>query len=290
MSKNNQQEEVATMLIEAMEQNAAPWMRPWKISPLRPHNGISGHEYRGLNLVLLAFCPFDDPRYCTFKQAQESGWKIKKGSKSLLVKYAAKITKGKDGEEDEEAETFFINKWFRVFNFEQVEGAPSFEYSAEAANFDPLPKCEEVLKNADVELWESISSNKAFYELQGDSVCMPDRARFATAVDFYKTVFHEMGHATGAKHRLNREISGGRGSESYAFEELVAEITSFLVGRVVGCGSEPSSNNVSYLQSWIKGLKNDNNYIFKACRLADRAMRWILCPEERENLKSKAIK
>ncbi|MDR0428220.1 MAG: hypothetical protein LBH12_06410, partial [Dysgonamonadaceae bacterium] len=75
------------------------------------------------------------------------------------------------------------------------------------------------------------------------------------------------------------------GSKEYAFEELTAEITSFFVGRVAGCGSDPSPNNISYLQSWIEHLENDRNYIFKACRLADMAMRWILYPEEREGLR-----
>jgi antirestriction protein ArdC len=57
------------------------------------------------------------------------------------------------------------------------------------------------------------------------------------------------------------------------------------VGRTVGCDSEPSPDSISYLKNWLEALKNDQNYIFKACRLAAQAMRWIICPEERESLK-----
>jgi antirestriction protein ArdC len=281
MSNNKQQEEVAKMLIEAMKEGKAPWLRPWSSGNFRLCNGVSGHRYSGINLLTLSIYPFDDPRYCTFHQAAEKGWKIKKGSKSSIVKYAAKVTKKSD--DAEEDETFFINKWFRVFNFDQIEGAPTLKH--EEKEFNPIEECEEILKNSDVELKEAICSDRAFYDTKKDLIVLPDRSRFASEIDFYKTALHEMGHATGAEHRLNREIINSFGSKNYAFEELVAEITSFLVGRVVGCGSTPSKNNVSYLQNWIECLENDPNCIFKACRLADNAAHWILHSEERENLK-----
>jgi antirestriction protein ArdC len=288
MYDKNQQEEVAEMLIKALEHGTAPWLRPWAPSPFGLRNGVTGHEYRGINIVMLSLHLFEDQRYCSFRQAQEKGWKVKKGSKSARIKYAAKVIKTKADlpEDSEDTETFFINKWFHVFNFEQIEGVPPLEYTAEEKSFDPLPKCEEVLKNMDIELREMKYSDKAFYEPLEDRICLPDRHHFISEIDFYKTAFHEMGHATGAKHRLNREILRCFNRENYAFEELVAEITSFLVGRVLGCGSDPSTNNISYLQSWIEALKNDHSYIFKACRLADQAMHWILYPQERNGLKT----
>ena len=97
----------------------------------------------------------------------------------------------------------------------------------------------------------------------------------------YHTVFHEMAHATGAAKRLNRNF-GSFSSETYAFEELVAEIASFLVGRAIGCGSEPRKESINYVASWIKQIKKDNNVLFKACKLAEDACKWILNPAERE--------
>ena len=90
-----------------------------------------------------------------------------------------------------------------------------------------------------------------------------------------------MAHATGAVHRLNRSF-GDFASKTYAFEELVAEITSFLVGRTVGCGSEPRKESVSYVASWIEQIKTDKNCIFKACKLAEKACEWILNPDSRK--------
>jgi antirestriction protein ArdC len=289
MSIKNQTEEIAAMLIEAMEKETAPWMNPWKPSPHCLRNGVTGHEYRGINLLILSFGLFEDPRYCTFFQAQKKGWKIKKGSKSLPVRFAAKISKDDKPEESEEKKkekTFFVNKWFRVFNFEQIEGAPPLESPNDEETFDPAPRCEEILKNIDVASKEVEDSDEAFYSRSEDCVTVPERRRFKDATGFYRIVFHEIGHATGAAHRLNRRQVGEFASPEYAFEELVAEITSFLVGCTVGCGSNPSANTAAYLKNWIGALQKDGNYIFKACRLADRAMRWILYPEERAKLQS----
>ncbi|MDR2107086.1 MAG: ssDNA-binding domain-containing protein [Holosporaceae bacterium] len=274
MSNNKQQKEAAKMLIEAMKAGTAPWLRPWSASNFPLCNGVTGHEYRGINLIALLICPFDDPRYCTFSQATEKGWKIKKESKSSIVRYLAKVTPKAENDATDEKKTFFINKWFRVFNFDQIEGAPALKY--EAREFNPIEKCEEILKNSDMELKEAIHSDEAFYDKEKDLIVLPDRSRFASEIDFYKIALHEMGHATGAKHRLNREMMNFFGSKGYAFEELVAEIISFFVGRVAGCGSKPSPNSISYLQNWIEALENDHNYIFKACRLANNAMSWIL--------------
>jgi antirestriction protein ArdC len=82
---NNQEEELAKMLIEAMEEGIALWMKPWAASAFRLHNGVTGHEYSGVNIVTLSLSPFDDPRYCTFLQAKTNGWKVKKGSRSFSV-------------------------------------------------------------------------------------------------------------------------------------------------------------------------------------------------------------
>ena len=110
---------------------------------------------------------------------------------------------------------------------------------------------------------------------------MPNRERFESPLMFYRTAFHEVAHATGAPHRLNRKF-GPFSSKSYAFEELVAEITSFLVGRTLGCGSEPRKESVNYVASWIEQIKNDSKVLFNACKLAEEACKWILNPTERK--------
>lgn len=273
---------VADMFIKAMGEGTAPWQRPWESSPFSLINGVTGHEYSGMNVILLSMNPYNDLRYCTFKQANEAGYKIKKGSKGHLIKYCCFLTidDEEEGEEIEEKK-IFMQKRFYVFNFEQMEGVPELEIKEADKEFNPIQRCEEVLKNFDLEIEESITSNRAFYSVNKDKIFVPNRERFVDELSFYHTVFHEMAHATGASQRLNRDF-GPFTSSAYAFEELVAEITSFLVGRSLGCGSEPREESVNYVASWIEQVKKDSNVLFKACKLAEEASKWILNPTERK--------
>ena len=257
--------EIAEKFIRAMEQETAPWQRPWESSPFSLINGVTGHEYRGMNVLILSICMYNDPRYCTFKQAIEAGYKIKKGSKGSLISYCGFFSP-KDDEEENEDEKIFMRKSFCVFNFEQMEGVP--ELQIEKGDFDPIPKCEEVLKNFDLKIEENVVSDRAFYRLNDDRIFVPNRERFVDELSFYHTVFHKMAHATGAPHRLNRKF-GTFASKNYAFEERVAEITSFLVGRALGCGRRKESDVASGLNrskmiakfclrpvNWLKRLVN----------------------------------
>ena len=62
-----------------------------------------------------------------------------------------------------------------------------------------------------------------------DVIQLPAPDAFYEPVDFHRTALHETGHATWAVHRLNRDITGARGSAAYATEELVAEMTAAFV-------------------------------------------------------------
>ena len=76
---------------------------------------------------------------------------------------------------------------------------------------------------------------------------------------------HELGHATGATQRLNRDLSGKFGSESYAKEELRAELYSFLQALELGIDYD-LKNHASYVDSWLKVLKDDRSEISKAIK------------------------
>ena len=276
--KNTEVKEIANKFIKAMEDGTAPWQRPWESSPYSPKNGVTGHEYRGLNAVMLAMNEYNDPRYCTFKQANESGYRIKKGSKAQVIRYCCLLKPQNEDENNEEEiieKPIFIEKHFHVFNYEQMEGVPTLEIKETEKEFNPIPRCEKIIANFDVKIEENHKSDRAFYSVNEDKISVPNRERFVDELSFYHTVFHEMAHATGAAHRLNRNIANRYGSQSYAFEELVAEITSFLVGRTLGCGSEPKKESVDYVASWIQLIKKDNNAILKACALAEKACQFI---------------
>ncbi|MFZ5820035.1 MAG: zincin-like metallopeptidase domain-containing protein, partial [Chloroflexota bacterium] len=128
----------------------------------------------------------------------------------------------------------------------------------------------------------------AFYSPKRDQVVLPPRGAFNSelgneegAARYYGTLLHEIGHATGAAHRLNREgITGGHrfGSEGYAKEELRAEMFSLFAAAQTGIPYDPE-RHAAYVQDWAKVLKNDKNEIFRAAAEAGKAVDYVLDKE-----------
>jgi len=100
--------------------------------------------------------------------------------------------------------------------------------------------------------------------------------------DYYATAFHELAHWTGAKSRLDRDLSGRFGNPDYALEELVAELGSaFLCARH---GVTGHLQHAEYLGNWLAVLKADSGAIFKAASLAQKAANFVAPPVAVETL------
>jgi hypothetical protein len=121
----------------------------------------------------------------------------------------------------------------------------------------------------------------AFYSPKRDEVSLPPRESFKSVEGYYGTALHEIGHATGAQQRLNREgITGGHrfGSEGYAKEELRAELFSTFMAAETGIPHDEEQHK-AYVQSWAKVLKQDKNEIFRAAAEASKAVDYVLARE-----------
>ena len=176
-----------------------------------------------------------------------------------------------------------------VFNVAQCEGL-KLEPLAAAPDFDPVARGES-LKAAMARDGLSYGEHPehAFYSPKRDQVVLPPRGAFNSqlgneqgAARYYGTLLHEIGHATGAAHRLNREgITGGHrfGSEGYAKEELRAEMFSLFAAAQTGIPYDPE-RHAAYVQDWAKALKNDKNEIFRAAAEAGKAVDYVLDKEQ----------
>ena len=87
---------------------------------------------------------------------------------------------------------------------------------------------------------------------------------------------HELTHWTGAKHRLARDFAKRFGSETYAFEELIAELGSAFLNAELGFAASMIPNHAGYIESWLKVLKNDKRAIFTAASQASKAHSYIM--------------
>ena len=97
--------------------------------------------------------------------------------------------------------------------------------------------------------------------------------------DMVANLLHEMAHSTAIP--LQREIRGPYGSQRYAEEELIAELTAATVGRQLlgdgkmGMGTKLGDNQAKYLNSWFSRV-GDVGYFEKVAREAKKAGDLIL--------------
>lgn len=120
-------------------------------------------------------------------------------------------------------------------------------------------------------------TDRAFYRPSEDRIYLPNREQFFSTYDYASTALHELAHATGAAHRLNRKLTGSTSQESYAQEELVAEITScFLSSELpVKQTEEHIRNHQAYVQSWIRQIREKPESLIRAIQSAEQASNYL---------------
>jgi antirestriction protein ArdC len=301
--KRDYRKDLTDEIIRLIEDGTAPWQIPWSKEKAllfqHPYNAVSGRRYSGINVFSLMFksqrlaAENPDPRWCTFLQAKEQGWKIKSGSKGTIVECWKPIEllkdKGKDKSEIEtknesESENTKDQKnsllerytvfYYTVFHASQVEGIPA--YTPINREWTPIEDGETILRNSGAVILHD--SGKAFYRPSTDEIHMPPKSTFPSAENYYQTVLHELSHWTGHKSRLDREIFSTKftfGDPSYAKEELRAEMASLYIAMETGLPFNPH-NSASYQESWLSALNKDKNEIFRAARDADRIADYVL--------------
>lgn len=296
MKLNRMREEMINSFIDCLKKDTIPWHRSWSAKQ-RPFNAVTNTTYRGVNSLWLSYNQFarefDDPRWCTFKQAQTQGWKIKPGSKGTRVEFWSlydteekrKLTQREAKQLSDELtlEEFKnrvkpISNVYTVFNGEQIDGIPKYEEKTYELNTEELlQKRDTLLKNMNVDFSEG--GDKAFYNPSRDRITLPEMNRFETEYDYMATLLHEAGHATGHISRLNRDMTGVFGSPEYAREELRAEIASAFAAQVVGIDYQQNQymeNHEAYVQDWISVLENSPNELFAAIKDAEKISDYLI--------------
>jgi antirestriction protein ArdC len=105
---------------------------------------------------------------------------------------------------------------------------------------------------------------------------MPEPGVFRDLDHYRATLAHELSHWTGHESRLAREMGSRFGSEAYAMEELVAELSSAILGAELGLPVDHLDHHASYLASWLKVLKADSRAILTVAAKAEEAASLLL--------------
>ena len=133
-----------------------------------------------------------------------------------------------------------------------------------------------------------IDSDHAYYLPSKDFIKMPMLEQFQSSFAYYACLFHELAHSTGHKSRLNREgivNSETFGSVVYSTEELIAELGSSYLCSIAQIDNDTlMQRSASYLNDWLRVLKEDNRFIFKVASQAHKAVDYILGNENQKLL------
>jgi antirestriction protein ArdC len=288
--KKSAYDRVTERMIELLEKGVCPWRKPWNRIAGRPRNFASDRPYSGINWFLLQTASFDLPYFMTFNQVKTKGGSITKGSKGLPVVYWGTFERDDENSDkpatDKDAETRKIPflKSYTVFNACQVEGIDFPDLpELDPLAFSPIEAAEQVIAG-----WkdgpEVLHGYKhACYLPATDEIQLPPKARFASVEEYYATRFHELGHSTGAKHRLDRKLEGDFGDKDYSREELIAEMTAAFLCAHCGIDNSVIENSAAYLQGWINILKGDSKLVVIAASQAQKAANLILGISEGES-------
>lgn len=295
MKLNKMREEMINSFIDCLKKDTIPWHRGW--SSERPFNAVTNTEYHGANALWLTYNQqaqlYKDPRWCTFKQAQSKGWKIKQGSKGTKIEFWSlydteekrKLTRTEAKQLTDEltAEEFTnrvkpVSNTYTVFNGEQIEGIPLYEIRKNVLHLDEfLYGRNKLIENMKVGLKEG--GNEAFYSIAEDMIVLPKINQFDNEFEYITTFFHEAGHATGHVSRFNREMPSARGTDIYAREELRAEIASAFAAKAFGIDytqNKYMENHEAYIQDYIKVLENEPNELFAAIKDAEKISDYLI--------------
>jgi antirestriction protein ArdC len=297
--KRDFRQEVTDSIIEMLEKGTAPWQKPWdpqKAFEL-PFNPNSERAYRGGNaLHLMAVAVqqgYEDPRWLTYRQAQESGWQVRKGEKGTHIEFwqfrderaqMESQDRASAGQTVDYATRGPIHRVYTVFNAQQIEGIPAHT-RRQVQEWEVVQAGDQILKNSGADISHD-QRDRAFYDRSTDSIHLPPRRAFSNAADYFGTALHELAHWSGHRDRLNRQTLHETyrfGDPAYAKEELRAELASVFLAAERGIPHNPEQH-AAYVASWVSVLREDKNEIFRAAKDAHLAADFLLALERERSI------
>ncbi len=272
---------VTNEIVAAIESGAGDWTMPWHhdgAAVTRPQNVAADRRYRGINVLALWIAAevggYAVGIWGTYRQWIAVGGQVRKGERGTTVVLFKEAGSRDDDHHDEEesARRRMIARAFTVFNIAQVDG-----YEPETSALGPESQRFDHAESFVAALGVPVVTGPydAHYRISTDQVFMPPAAAFDDPVAHIGTLIHEMGHATGAAHRLDRNFAERFKEHALAMEECVAELTASYILADLGIAHHLRPDHAAYVASWLEALKSDPRAIFTAASKAQQAADWM---------------
>lgn len=215
---------------------------------------------------------FPTSEWATYKQLQAVGAQVRKGETGeYITKWVVKKAKDEGDEKPTaDGETSRARKFpvtFKVFNVHQAD-FPDYQQVGPPEGGNQL--ADQWINESGSDL--HLGGDRAYYVPANDRIYAPGPDQYDDVSAFYSVCLHEHVHWTGHPSRLDRDQAGSFGSDSYAREELVAELGAAFACARIGISNEPRPDHAAYLENWLSVLKEDPKALFRAAAAAQRAV------------------
>lgn len=273
---------ITAEIVAAIEAGASGWRMPWHhdgAGVARPENVASHKRYRGVNILALWVATqvrgYSSGLWGTYRQWHDLGAQVRKGERGTTVVFWKQATSSDDNQQDDDDEgkrQRMFARAFTVFNVAQVEGYEPEPVNVlqESERFAKVDAFVEALKVPIV-----VGAYDAHYRIDLDQIYMPPYAAFESAAAHAGTLLHEAAHASGSKHRLDRNFQERFRRDWLAIEEATAELTASFVLADLAVAHHPRPDHAAYIASWLRILKDDPRAIFTAASKAQQAADWM---------------
>jgi antirestriction protein ArdC len=251
MLNNDIAQNITNKILTELEKGVAPWVKPWNAGDGLPFNPVTKNIYNGVNFFYLSLLQSTGEfgasnEWLTYKQAQNLGAQVRKGAKGVNVIFYKPLEIKDKATGD--LKKIPMLKSYTVFNRDAVDGLPA-QVKKEVTEFETMESCEAFIKNTRAKILHG--GARACYIPSLDQINLPEKESFNT--------------------RLKND---GFESESYAFEELVAELGASMLCAYNGINAQ--LQHASYINSWIKALRGDKKFIISASAKAQKAVNYLL--------------
>lgn len=266
--------DIVDRLIAEIDNGAQQWRMPWNTASGLPHNAVTGNAYRGANILALwlesLICGYTSNGWATYKQWQSIDAQVRKGETGTrLIRWVdKKVDPVADTPVGDEAKrSQLIPVAFTVFHLSQCDIAnntttvkPTPRHHGNFAHFfDAIPA---------VIRW---GAGNPCYVPHLDEIRMPDWDAFHTTAAGHATLAHELAHWTGHRERLDRDLTGRYGDDSYAMEELIAEMSAAFTCAEVGIAPAIRDDHAPYLAHWLRVLRAEPRHLWSVASAAQAA-------------------
>ncbi len=260
-----------------------PWHRPAGSALHIPKNATTNSAYRGINILMLWIAAdvqhYPTGLWASYQQWAATGAQVRKGEKATQIVFYKQFDVEPHADNDDGKRR--VARTFSVFNAAQVDGLETA--ASEPVDHGPVQRSAAFARFVAGTGAKIVhGGHQAFYALVADTITMPEEQSFVGTptmdrdLGYMSVLAHELGHWSGARNRLDRQLANRFGTHAHAAEEIIAELTAAFVCAELGLASEPRADHAHYIAHYLKLLRSDARAIFTAAAAASKAANFLL--------------